>query len=470
LKSNYFYIFCLFIFSILSQESVLFFFSGALLLLIFRLFWRVNEPKHLLINLLLYWAVVAILIPYSDIINQPLNKLTKYGKSDIRAATWISLIALTIYLIGVKLAIRKVKIISTIALSTILNKYNGTKIIIVYLSVSIISAILNSSIVQVPGGQLLLAVVYMKWVILTMLIAFTLVNSANRKLVILIISFEVILSFSGFWAEFKNYFLVAIGAYLFLLPKFSFRSTFLLIFISIITISFSVIWSYSKGEYRQYLTGGERSQVIIQQNLFSNVEKFIEIVLKDFSAKNFVSSFSDGIDNLIYRVSYVEFLSMTLKQVPAYLPHENGILLQNAFEHILKPRLFFPDKKPIYDSELTSKYTGVQFSGAEQGTSFSLGTVAESYVDFGRYYMFIPIFFFGLWIGWMYRYFIINGYNVVWGMCYSAPIFQFAWSFPVPTSKFLGWSITYFLGFWFLNKFLIQYLDSWLQKGKTDKS
>jgi hypothetical protein len=144
------------------------------------------------------------------------------------------------------------------------------------------------------------------------------------------------------------------------------------------------------------------------------------------------------------------------------MPYEEGALLKSSFEHVLKPRFLFPNKKAIFDSELTSKYTGIQFAGAELGTSFSLGTVAEAFVDFGRYYMFIPILFFGLWIGWLYRYFIVNAYNMVWGMCYAAPMFQFAWSFPVPTSKFLGWSITYFIGFWFLNKFLIKYLDKFL--------
>ena len=464
MKINQYHIGCLFFLSIFSLEPLLLFSSGVLLLFILHSFWRDNEPKHILINLLLYWVVVAILIPYSDLINQPLIKLTKYGKSDIRTATWISLIALVIYTIGVKLAIGKLVTVNTNILSSILNTYNGKRIILVYLIISILSALLNSTIVHVPGGQLLLSITYLKWVILTMLIAFTLVNSVNRKLVILIIVFEIILSFSGFWAEFKNYFLVAVGAYLFLVPKLSFRSTFFLIFILIITLVFSVVWSYSKGEYRKYLTGGERSQVIIQQNQLTNLGKLVEIVSKDFSSEKFVSSFSEGLENLIYRISYVEFLSLTLNQVPTYIPHENGILLQNAFEHILKPRILFPDKKPIYDSELTSKYTGVQFAGAEFGTSFSLGTVAESYVDFGKYYMFVPIFIFGLWIGWMYKYFIINGYNIIWGMCYSAPFFQFACSFPVTTSKFLGWSVTYFVSFWFFNKFLVQYLDKWLLK------
>lgn len=450
--------------SILSKEPLLFFYAGALLLYILKTFWRVNETKYLLLNMLLYWAVVAILIPYAELVNNPLNDLTRYGKSDLRLASWVGLFALTFYLLGIQLITRKVKSVHLESLYTILDKYDGKRIIIVYIIVSIISATLNSSIINIPGGQLFLAISYLKWVLLTLLIVHTLLIDNNRSFVILLVLLEILLSFSGFWAAFKDYILVAIGAYLMLSPKLSFKAYVMLGVVFLATLFISVVWTYSKGEYRKYLTGGERSQIIVQQGQFQNIFKFIDIVKRDFSSSNFSSSFSIGMENLVYRISYVEFLALTIKQVPTYIPHQNGLLLESAFEHVLKPRILFPDKKPIYDSELTSKYTGVQFSGADQGTSFSLGTVAESYVDFGKYYMFIPIFFFGLWIGWMYKYFIVNGYNIIWGMCYSAPIFQFAWSFPVPTSKFLGWSITYFISFWFFNKYLIQYLDKWLLK------
>jgi hypothetical protein len=412
----------------------------------------------------MYWAVVAIFIPYADLVAKPLNDLTKYGKNDLHFATWLGLIALAIYLLGIQSAIRNIRAVPLTMLGSILSKYDGRKIILLYILVSILSALLNSPIVHLPGAQLLLSITFLKWVLLTLLIAHSLVTKSNKSVVVIILGVETLLSFSGFWAAFKDYVLVAIGAYLMLSPKLSLRAYFTLGLVFVITFFISVVWTYSKGEYRQYLTGGERSQVIVQQNQLDNLFKFTEIVKRDFSTSNFSYSFSIGVENLVQRVSYIEFLALAIKQVPTYIPHENGRLLKSAFEHVLKPRILFPDKKPIYDSELTSKYTGVQFAGAEQGTSFSLGTVAESYIDFGKYYMFIPIFFFGLWIGWMYRFFILNGYNVLWGMCYSAPIFQFAWSFPVPTSKFLGWSITYFVSFWFFNKYLIQYLDKWLLK------
>ena len=464
MKNKFIFILVLLLLSVFSSEPFLFLYAGILLFYVQQVCWRINETKHLFVNLLLYWSVVAILIPYADIANKPLQQLYVYGKSDIVLASWIGLTALAVYLTGIQAAIFRVKTIDISLLMNLLNRYNGRKIMMVYVIVSLLSVLFNSTIIFIPGGQLLLSVTYMKWVLLTLLIAHTLVDDSSRLIVLILVLLEILLSFSGFWAAFKDYILVVIGAYFLFIPKFSFKTVFLVLSILIVTLFMSVIWTYSKGEYRKYLTGGERTQIIVQEDQLSNLFKFIAIVQEDFSPENFRSSFSAGLESLIHRISYVEFLALAMKQVPEYIPHEEGNLLKNALEHVLKPRFLFPDKKPIYDSELTSKYTGIQFAGAEQGTSFSLGTVAESYVDFGRVYMFIPILLFGFWIGWLYRYFIVNGYNIIWGMCYSAPIFQFAWSFPVPTTKFLGWSITYFIGFWFLNKYLIKHLDNFLLK------
>lgn len=430
--------------------------------MVYKIGWRENETKNLLINLVLYWAVVAILIPYADIIGKPLDQLYVFGKSDITTASWIGLTALFFYLLGIQFSIKSILAVDQDVIRALFSQYNGRKIILTYVVISVFAVLVQKIILFVPGGQILLTVTFLKWVLLTFLIVHTVVVDSNRFLVVLIVSIEILLSFSGFWAAFKDYIIVAIAAFLLISPRFSIRTYLLLTGVLAITFFLSVIWTYSKGEYRKYLTGGERTQVIVQQDQFNNLRKFFEIVQNDFSAENFKTSFYAGLDNLIHRISYVEFLALTMKHVPAQRPYENGELLKNAFEHVFKPRFLFPDKKPIFDSELTSAYTGIQFSGAEQGTSFSLGTVSESYIDFGKIFMFIPVLFFGCWIGWLYRYFIVNGYNIIWGMCYAAPIFQFAWSFPVPTAKFLGWSVTYFIGFWFLNKFLIKYLDRFL--------
>ena len=75
-------------------------------------------------------------------------------------------------------------------------------------------------------------------------------------------------------------------------------------------------------------------------------------------------------------------------------------------KRIFTPRLFFPDKARIDDSERTNYYTGSRVAGTEEGTSIGIGYMAESYIDFGPTYMFIPIMLLGVFYGLIYRYFI----------------------------------------------------------------
>ena len=424
--------------------------------------WRVNEPKHLLVNLVLNWMVVALLLLFGAIFQKPLSALSLYQSDTIVYATWLALISQLFYLFGIYLPIRNLVVTSMERLQILLSRYDGKKLFSSYIIYSFISASLNPILLNVSGGQMLMGFVYFKWVFLTFLIIHTSVIPSNTKYVLLFVTFEIVLSFSGFWASFKDFILVAIGAFFTLNRKISLKA----LLATLITVSFTffilVVWSASKGKYRIYLTGGERSQTVVQTDQLKNISMLLNIVSEDFSSENFSESFERGRDALIYRISYVEYFALALKQVPTFIPHENGHMLKDALEHVLKPRILFPDKKVIFDSDITSKYTGITFAGRDEGTSFSLGAVAEAYIDFGPVYMFLPIFFFGLVFGLMYKTLMLKGYNIVWGICYSAPLFQFLWMFPVPGTKLLGWSITYFVNFYLINRYLVKYLDRWL--------
>ena len=424
--------------------------------------WRVNEPKHLLVNLVLNWMVVALLLLFGAIFQKPLSALSLYQSDTIVYATWLALISQLFYLFGIYLPIRNLVVTSMERLQILLSRYDGKKLFSSYIIYSFISASLNPILLNVSGGQMLMGFVYFKWVFLTFLIIHTSVIPSNTKYVLLFVTFEIVLSFSGFWASFKDFILVAIGAFFTLNRKISLKA----LLATLITVSFTffilVVWSASKGKYRIYLTGGERSQTVVQTDQLKNISMLLNIVSEDFSSENFSESFERGRDALIYRISYVEYFALALKQVPTFIPHENGHMLKDALEHVLKPRILFPEKKVIFDSDITSKYTGITFAGRDEGTSFSLGAVAEAYIDFGPVYMFLPIFFFGLVFGLMYKTLMLKGYNIVWGICYSAPLFQFLWMFPVPGTKLLGWSITYFVNFYLINRYLVKYLDRWL--------
>jgi hypothetical protein len=438
------------------------FVSGLVLLLTFKLLWRINEPKHFLLNLVLNCMVVAILLPYGAIFQKPLSELSIYKSDTIVYATWLAVISQVFYLLGIHLPLRNLVVTQMDKLQMVLSRYDGQKLFTAYIAYSFFTAILTPLLLINSGGQMLMGLVYFKWVFLTFLIIHTSVIPSNTKYVLFFVGFEILLSFSGFWASFKDYILVAVGAFFTLNRKISAKAFLAFFLTASITFFIFVVWSASKGKYRAFLTGGARSQNIVQTNQLNNIAVLLDIVAQDFNTENFSESFERGRDALIYRISYVEYFALALKQVPIFLPHENGHLLQNAFEHVLKPRILFPDKKLIYDSDITSKYTGITFAGRDEGVSFSLGYVPEAYIDFGPIFMFIPIFFFGLLFGWMYKTLLLKGYNIVWGICYSAPIFQFAWMFPVPGTKLLGWSITYFVNFYLINRYLVKYLDRWL--------
>ncbi len=450
------------LFILISPDPMLMTLSGFSIFLVFRLLWRLNEPKHLLVNLLLNWMVVAILLPYGALFNMPLSELTLYKSETITYATLLAIISQIVYTTGIYIPLKNIVVTSIDKLKFILSRYDGKKLFLGYIYYSLFSAFLTQLLLRVPGGQMFLGFVHFKWVFLTLLILHTSIIPSNTKYVLIFITFEILLSFSGFWASFKDYILVTVGAFFTLNRRISNKALIVTLFTGLLTFFIFVVWSASKGRYRVYLTGGERTQAVVQTDQFKNIPPHWEIVSDDFSTENFSESFARGSQSLLYRISYVEYFALTLKQVPTFLPHENGKLLIDAFEHVLKPRILFPDKKMIYDSDITSKYTGISFAGRDEGVSFSLGYVPESYIDFGPVYMFIPIFFFGLLFGWMYKTLLLKGYNIVWGICYSAPIFQFAWMFPVPGTKLFGWSIVYFVNFYLINRFLVKYLDTWL--------
>jgi hypothetical protein len=105
-----------------------------------------------------------------------------------------------------------------------------------------------------------------------------------------------------------------------------------------------------------------------------------------------------SIEILISRLSYIGFFSRVLEYVPAVEPHADGELLRMAMTNAFMPRLLFPSKPVLpSDSYYTRRFTGIMV--AEEGTSISIGYMAEFYADWGLVGMFTSIFAYGCLIG-----------------------------------------------------------------------
>ncbi len=452
-----------------SPDKELFGIASIILLFFAQYAWRDNEPKIIFLGMLFYWLTVCALLVYGAIFNKPLIEQTLSPKTFIYT-TYLAMIATFVYCSGILLAVRKLKISKLKVIFNELKQYDPVKLLLFYAVYSFSTTLLGATVLNWGGlSQVGVGLIWLKWAFLTILIMHTLLFPTNQKYVYIVLGIEVMLSFTGLFSAFKDYLLIAGAAFL----SFSFvmntRRMIFVFFLGIASFFLMVIWTVVKGDFRTYLTGGERTFVVEEVDKTKNLKKLSTLVEENFNAQNIEDNFAYGVEGLAHRINYTEYFAMSVAQVPAFIPYEHGALLMAGFEHVFKPRLFFPDKETIDDSQLTSKYTGRDFSGEEQGASFSLGLVAERYIDYGPYLMFFPIFGFGFLIGFIYKYIYTHCLNTVWGLACVAPLLFLIPSLGVATTKFLGWVLTYFIVWILFNKFFLKSLDTYLKYSKVSK-
>lgn len=456
--------FSLVILWLFSPDKQLFAVASMLLIFLAKKSWRHDEPKIIFFGVIFYWLTVCALMIYGIFFNKPMIEMTDAPTTFIYT-TYLSLLATFCYCSGIFIAIKSIKIYEESQLVKELEKFDSKRLLLFYSIYSFVASVFGGVVLSLGGlSQAGVALIWVKWAFLTLLIIHTLLFPSNQKWVLIILLIEVVLSFSGFWSSFKDYLFMAAASFLTFSSRINVKRYIQVGVFGVIAFFLMVIWSVVKGEYRSFLTGGEKTQIYKSSSVSDNLSKLSDLVGEKFGKENFDENFNTGVEALANRVSYIEYFAMSVRQVPDVLPYEDGALLIGGLEHVLKPRLFFPGKKTIDDSYLTSKYTGRQFSGAEQGVSFSLGLVAERYIDYGPFFMFIPIFIFGLFLGNIYKYIITHSLNRVWGLAFVAPLFFLIPSLGVATTKFLGWVLTYFLVWFLFNKYLVKRVDNYLKK------
>jgi hypothetical protein len=175
------------------------------------------------------------------------------------------------------------------------------------------------------------------------------------------------------------------------------------------------------------------------------------------------SKLYDSLEMVKSRLEYVEYFARTMDNVPAQLPYENGKLWLGAIKHVLMPRVFFPNKEELHDSYRTQKYAGVAVAGPDEGTSIGIGYMAECYIDFGPYLMFVPVLLIGFGYGLIYRYFVYGctsralGFSLAVGILYVAHQ-----DFGMAEAKLLGGNLVAFIVLYVFAKFFGRRVMAWL--------
>lgn len=422
----------------------------------FRLLWIDKQTNVLFWGMMMQWLNSATQLLYCNFLRITLEERAKEGSfpgHTMNDATTYSMIGLYFFTLGLFLVIKKIKHIS---IDSILVFYNPRKILFVYIGASITIFLTSGVIWNFPSVvQYFYFFFFIKWGFF--IVTFYIIHKRApllRSLLYMVITVEIVLSFASFFAgNFLNIASFSVVALIMLQPKLNFRAYFFITIGIAGLVHLLILWSAVKNEYRFFVSGGQSTQSLQVSRNEAN-DKLVDLISNVDDKK-----YEEGISKFVDRLGYIQFFAATLDYVPKTVPHQNGDIYLSAVQHYLVPRFINPNKKVLDDSKHTKEFTGIGVSDAESATSFSLGYIADAYIDFGPIYMHVILFVFGALFGFFYKFLYTKAPNELWSWIMTAPFFLLININGADTKKALGWVLIYFLVVAIVRKLLIKRLD-----------
>ena len=467
-KLKYSSILLIILISLISYNSLLTFCSLLVLLISLNLVTRPNEPPIFSFIIIYHWLQISIKIFHSNILGESINSISLTDSA--LTAIILSLIGLLIFSIGISISLRKMKLIRIKDLHDLSNYYSIKKVFIVYAIFSIIyiffkQVMLNGIINNSGITQIILGFLNFKSVFIYILFLLSILKKKYKLLLVVLIT-EVIIGLSGFFSGFKEPFIILFLAYFTINKKISLKSLRFILPVFSLLLIMVLVWTSIKPSYRKSINKNDSSMVVNvsaskQFDILSNAVEQVEI-----------EDLQIAIKLAALRLSYTDFFGYAIDNVPQNINHENGKLWFGAFTHFLKPRILFPNKEVLDDSQRTNKYTRENFADFSKGVSISLGYYAESYIDFG-YFMFVMLFILGLLYGNLYKLILLKNKNVFIPFAFIIVIFSGAYTFETRNDKLIGGIFTASIMFYLIWKFIIPnnfYLKSIHNRINNDKN
>ncbi len=381
--------------ALLAVFSIILLFLGSWLL------WRPGESPILLFVFGYQWMQASTKIFHANWLNQDVAQVAPYG-GDVQLAILLSLSGLAVLTLGMRLGAGPWTPENAMLLRERATAFRPRYWFRLY-AVALLAATLAQGVAWfVPGlTQPLLAVASIKWAFFWILAYASFAQPrASRLYLLAALGIELAIGLGGYFADFKTPLLFALFALVAAGLRLSPQRYLALGALVALLVSLAVTWTAVKGEYRNFVSGGQRAQVVTVD--YAERVAYLSELVKRLNSEDI----SDASNALLERLAYVDFFGVVIDRVPNLLPHEGGALWWDAIKRPFMPRVLFPEKTVIHDTERTNYYTGLGLAGHEQGTSFSLGYIAESYIDFGIPLMMVPIFVLGLILGRFYTWMI----------------------------------------------------------------
>ncbi len=260
---------------------------------------------------------------------------------------------------------------------------------------------------EIPGlTQAILSLTFLRLALLFLLLRKLTWPNLQTTWIAVVLLAEITIGITGFFAGFREPLVIAAVVLLERFDTKNLRHWFVAGGLAAATVALAIVWTAVKVDYR--------AKYMSDQTFANSTETRLGYITA--ALNKFVSGeggeVAEQIDALVDRMWVIYYPALAVARVPSELPHTGGEILQNALWHIVTPRFLFPEKETLAsDSEMVRKYSGIWVaggedeSGEENYTSIAFGYAAESYLDFGVPWMFVPILIWGLVMGMIYRLF-----------------------------------------------------------------
>jgi hypothetical protein len=418
------------------------------------LLWRPGESPILLFTFAYPWLQASAAIFHANWLGVDIGAYSTVP-GDMQNASILSLLGTLTLAVGMRLGAGPRQHMQNLAAHDTAASQPMKRWGQLYAVAWVVSLIAMSSAWVAPGlSQPMLALATLRWAFFFML-AFAHFVRDRGLLFPFVFLLELATSIGGYFSDFKTVFFVTLFAML-ARSRISLRAQLSAGVLAVLTGTFGVLWTAVKTEYRVFASGGHAEQVVTV-DYAARLGKLYELIAKlDFQA------LPEAADQLLRRVAYVEFFGAVLVYVPANLPHTAGAIFWDAIVRPFMPRILFPDKDVIDDTARTNFYTG-GLAGTSEGTSISLGYVAEAYIDFGMLGMFGALLVVGVFFGVIYR--ILTRWRRsrgLLGMAMATAVLTSAGALESSITKTFGSVITSLLVAWALTVFVMPRWAPWL--------
>lgn len=425
----------------------------ALLILLagFALLWRPGEVPVLLFVFVMQWIEASIAVFYANFAELDIGQLA-YTDADMFNATLLSLLGLLALASGMRLAAGRSRLSISLLSRDQAMRTPARAWILLYVTALVLSWAALIMARMIPGlSQPFLVLVNIKWAAFVALTFAAFVKPGRLKFAwFLAFAIELISSLGGYFSSFKIVFIFTFMGMAAAGVRLNAVQTAGLALVAAAALSLGVIWTVIKPEYRSFVAGAERGQIVTVSH-GEQLGKLFELATNVDS-----SQISDGVDRLIRRLMYVEFFGVSLDYVPRVVPHAYGEIWLDSISRPFMPRILFPSKAVIDESTLTNKYTGLGVAGSEQGTQVSIGYIGEAYIDFGKIGMMVVLFALGLTLGRIHSWLTLDHrLRGVIGMGLSSAILLQAAGVGTSSAKMLGGLAVSVLVVWLLNRFVL---------------